>query len=142
MWHTTEKDGSIPICFTLDLGVDAKLSRFKLYHRDGTSWFYKHYNPKTFEVWATDTYKEGMGDEYWTEEWKNDWVQVGDYVTLKPSGDGTVTNEDAEYASKGFEYSAPVDLKKVRYLRFVVKSTWSGAAYLHIAELTFWGNDR
>ena len=32
--------------------------------------------------------------------------------------------------------------KKVRYLRFVVKSTWSGAAYLHIAELTFWGNDQ
>ena len=75
----------------------------------------------TTEVWATDTYKEGMDDEYWTEEWKKDWVQVGDFLTLKPSGEGDVTNEDAEYASKGFEFSAPLDLKKVRYLRFVVK---------------------
>lgn len=64
MWHTAQQNGSIPIYFTVDLGVNAKLSRFKLYHRDGTSWFYKHYNPKTFEVWASDTYKDGMDDEY------------------------------------------------------------------------------
>lgn len=140
-WHTSEKDGVLPICFTVDLGVEAKLSRFKLYHRSGTAYLYKHYNPKTFEVWGCTTYKEGMTEDYWEEEWKKDWEQIGDYVTLKPSGDGNVTNEDKEYAEKGFEFTTPLDKDKFRYLRFVVKSTWSGSAYLHIAELTFWGND-
>lgn len=143
MWHTTERDGIFPVYFTVDLGMEVQLSRFKLYHRSGNNWFYKHYNPKTFEVWGCTSYKDGMMDEYWSEDWKTDWKQLGDFVTFKPSGEGsTVTNEDIEYAQNGFEYMAPLSFGKVRYLRFVVKSTWGGAPYLHIAELTFWGNNK
>ncbi len=141
MWHTTESGINFPVYFTVDLGVDAKLSRFKMWHRFGT-FHYAHYNPKTFEVWGASEYKAGMLEDYWKGSWTDDWFFLGDYVTLKPSGmDGPITNDDKAFAEAGFEFSVPLTVPKVQYLRFVVKSTWGGAANLHIAELSFYGND-
>lgn len=143
-WHTSDgNEGKLPLYFTIDLGVTAKMSRFKLWHRDGSDWVYKHYNIKEFEVWGAATYKENMDEEYWTNEWKNDWELLDDCVTYKPSGmDGPVTNIDVEYASKGFEYIVPLEKKNVRYVRFVMKSNWSGGSDVHISELSFYGNDQ
>lgn len=143
-WHTNDGNGGkLPLYFTIDLGGEAKLSRFKLWHRPGTNYAYKHYNIKTFEVWAATEYKPNMMEDYWTNEWKNDWQQLGDFVTFKPSGmDGEVTNSDRDYAAAGFEFIIPLEAKNVRYLRFVMTSNWSGGSDVHISELSFYGNDQ
>ena len=146
-WHTKQNDPNqgIPLYFTIDLGCEATLSRFKLWHRMGSN-VYKNHNIKTFEVWGTANYKEGMKEDYWSDsgEWKNDWVLLGDYETFKPSGEdnATVTNEDIEYATAGFEFLVPIEKPSVRYLRFAMKSNWSGSNALHISEITFYGDDR
>lgn len=143
-WHTTDGNkGKLPLYFTIDLGANAKLSRFKLWHRSGNNYYYKHFNIKTFEVWGAEDYKPNMDEEYWTNEWKNDWQQLGDFVTYKPSGmDGEVTNSDREYAANGFEFIIPLEARNIRYLRFVMKSNWSGGSDVHISELSFYGNDQ
>ena len=135
-----------PFYFTIDLGVEAQLSRFKLYHRPG-SFYYKNSNVKNFEVWGTTVDKKDAGllEDYWKDGWKKDpdWELLGDFTTFKPSGEGTqVTNEDKEYAQNGFEYNIPIEKKSVRYLRFQTKLNWSGAYGTECAELMFWGNDR
>ena len=87
-----------------------------------------------------------MKEDYWSDsgEWKNDWVLLGDYETFKPSGEdnATVTNEDIEYATAGFEFLVTIEKHSVRYLRFAMKSNWSGSNALHISEITFYGDDR
>ncbi|MDR1103040.1 MAG: DUF4959 domain-containing protein [Tannerella sp.] len=143
-WHTRANDPNqkIPIYFTIDLGVEAKLSRFKLWHRIGGVQYYAHYNVRTFEVWGTNEYKAGMMEDYWSEEWKSDWEMLGDFYTFKPSGENSpVTDEDRAYADAGFEFLIPVEKKGLRYVRFAMKSNWSGSNTLNISELTFWGDD-
>lgn len=143
-WHTQDGNGGkLPLYFTIDLGVNAKLSRFKLWHRPGTNYAYKHYNIKAFEVWGTAEYKPNMDEAYWTNEWKTSWEHLGNFVTNKPSGmDGEVTNSDREYAANGFEFIIPLEAKNMRYLRFVMTSNWSGGSDVHISELSFYGNDQ
>lgn len=133
----------MPLYFTIDLGVEATLSRFKLWHRLGNN-VYKNHNIKTFEVWGSRNYKKGMQENYWSEEWKNDWELLGDYETFKPSGEDnpSVTNEDIAYAEAGFEFMVPIEKQRVRYVRFAMKSNWSGSNALHISEITFYGDDR
>lgn len=144
-WHTKQNDPNqkIPLYFTIDLGVEATLSRFKLWHRLGNN-VYKNHNIKTFEVWGSRNYKKGMQENYWSEEWKNDWELLGDYETFKPSGEDnpSVTNEDIAYAEAGFEFMVPIEKQRVRYVRFAMKSNWSGSNALHISEITFYGDDR
>ena len=139
-FYTNQK---IPLYFTIDLGVEATLSRFKLWHRLGNN-VYKNHNIKTFEVWGSRNYKKGMQENYWSEEWKNDWELLGDYETFKPSGEDnpSVTNEDIAYAEAGFEFMVPIEKQRVRYVRFAMKSNWSGSNALHISEITFYGDDR
>lgn len=143
-WHTNDgNNGKLPLYFTIDLGVGAKMSRFKLWHRPSATYLYKHYNIKEFEAWGTNTYKEGMNEEYWTNGWKKDWEKIGDFVTFKPSGmDGEVTNTDREYAANGFEFAVPLSAKDMRYVRFLMKSNWSGGSEVHISEMSFYGNDQ
>lgn len=141
-WFTTLSSPPLPLYFTIDLGQVAKLSRFKLWHRLG-NFTYRSSNMKEFEVWATSAYKENMDEEYWTNGWKNDWEQLGDFVTHKPSGmDGDVTNTDIEYATNGFEFIIPLEAKTYRYIRVVMKSNWSGSSNLEISEMSFYGNDK
>jgi hypothetical protein len=87
----------------------------------------------------------GMPDEYWHEDWKNDWTQLGDYEIIKPSGlpFGTIDNNDKAMAIAGHQFNIN-QLVPVRYLRFSVKTTFIGAndnvTTLH--ELRFYGTDR
>src|SRR5690606_23443929 len=77
--------------FTMDLGVLAKLSRFKFWQRqradrDG---LYSHGNPKFFDVWGTDEIPDNNGSlEGWTKLIENGEV-------IKPSG-GTAGTNSAE----------------------------------------------
>lgn len=143
-WHTTENGTRMPLFFTIDLGVTAKLSRFKLWGRQGYE--YAHHNIKLFEIWGATNYKTGMMEEYWEtgSDWETDgsWELLGDFYTFKPSGEtGAVTNDDKTYFNNGFEFIVPLDKKDVRYLRFKMKANWSGGKSLHISELSFFGDD-
>lgn len=142
-WHTQDDNyGLMPLYFTIDLGVTAKISRLKLWHRSGI-FYYTNYNIKSFELWGSTAPKQGMMEDYWMGDWKKDWQHLGDFVTLKPSGmDGPVTNADKEYAAAGFEFTVPLDALNVRYLRFVMTSNWTGGSGLHTTELSFYGNDK
>lgn len=150
-WHTDGAD-RLPLFFTIDLGVEAKLSRFKLWGRE--TYEYGHYNIKFFEVWGSVAPKIGKYEDYWEdpnnleeepgENWETDgtWELLGDFYTFKPSGEMTpVTNDDRTYAKNGFEFTIPLDKKNVRYLRFKMKANWSGGKDVHISELSFWGDN-
>lgn len=119
--------------FTLDLGVTAKLSRWKFWQRQG-SWIYRHGNPRYFDVWgATDLNSSGTF-EGWTK-----LIENGEVIKLSGLPAGQYTNEDAERAAAGEEFPFALDSEPVRYIRFVSTEGWSGSPYLHIMEVDFWG---
>ena len=77
--------------------------------------------------------------DYWKEGYKEDWAFLGIAESIKPSGDGPITNEDREYSRAGLEFIVPLDAPPVRYLRFEVDQTWAGSGELHFSEISFWG---
>jgi hypothetical protein len=147
IWHTGE--GSFmpfPMYFTVDLGVEVQFSRMRLVSRRG--YYYNNHTFKTFEVWGAKDYKRNMPEEYWRygDVWKTDgdWEMLGDYEVKRPSGAmdpiGNPSGEDLALAQAGFPFNVPIDRKTLRYLRFVIKTSWSSGA-LHMAEFYFYGDD-
>lgn len=129
-WHTSAED-DLPIICTFDMGVTAKLSRYKLWQRPG--FFYTHNNPKKWELW-------GSNNPNPNGEFDESWILLDSFESFKPSGDGPVTNEDKEFAEKGEEFEIPIDAPEVRYIRFVMYENWSGGNIAQISEMTFWGD--
>jgi hypothetical protein len=125
--------------FTVDLGVVAKLSRFKFWQRQGDGGccgVYSHGNPRYFEVWgiAEIPADNGASLEGWTR-----LVENGEVV--KPSGApiGSNSAEDLAQAASGEEFEFPIDAPPIRYVRFVNIESWSTGKFMHIMELNFWG---
>jgi hypothetical protein len=145
-YHTQEGIATItmPFYFTVNLGVNAVLSRFVMYPRFDGNWEYVHHNVKEFEIWGAESYKQQMPDEYWDQAWKSDWKYLGKFICSKPSGNDTpdVTDADREYARKGFEFLVPIETGAVRYLRFAINSTWGNTNAISIQEMQFYGNDK
>jgi hypothetical protein len=149
-WHTQEnqpldqKGFTVPTMFTIDLGVEASLSRLILWQGRWAEWFlYGHHNPRLFEVWGIKELPTGKPDDYWKDDWKDDWILLSDCEMKKPSNSamGTNTNEDVAQANAGHEFYTK--LATVRYIRFSVKATWTGNKdnNVTIQEIEFWGND-
>ncbi|QZE15989.1 hypothetical protein K4L44_09320 [Halosquirtibacter laminarini] len=93
--------------------------------------YYRHNQPKKWEVWgATSPNPDGSFDS---------WTKLLDCESIKPSGDGPVTNEDREYINRGEDFEFPLDAPSVRYIRIVMSENWSGGVYAQWGELTFWG---
>jgi hypothetical protein len=146
-WHT-EYDKSpfdfFPMYFTIDLGVTAKVSRFKIWNR--INQYYIGMALKTFEVWGAKAYKPDMLESYWTgNDWKNDWEKLGDFELKRPSGETddikTPTGIDLEVSESGHEYVFPNDAQNMRYLRFVVKTVWGTTKGMVMAEIEIFGDD-
>lgn len=128
---------AFPHRYTLDLGVNAKISRFKFYQRPGEGILYEHGNPKSYRVYArTDNPSPGNPDDV-----MEGWTLVMECNSFKPSGlpVGQVSPEDEEYAAGGEEYEFPRDMGPVRYIRFEIVESWSGMECSVIGEFTFWG---
>jgi hypothetical protein len=144
LWHTDAAAGSTPPqYFTISLGVKAKLSRFVLYNR-GESYYWGQHNPRYFEVWASDKLSHETNDEYWrTGPWRDEWILLGDFETIKPSGlpVGQNTAEDIAVQDAGLEFTFESGVGEMQYVRFVIKETWTRTAALHINEVTFFGDD-
>lgn len=136
---TDANPSGFPHHYTFDLGVVAKLSRFKFWQRgiiESTAFLYAHGNIRKFEIWgSTDPATDGS--------W-NGWTKLLDCESIKPSGlpIGQVSNEDRAYAAKGEEFIFPLDAPAVRYIRVNVLSNWGGDDYSHVMEMTFWGAEQ
>ncbi len=122
---------------SFDLGVTAYISRFKFWQRTGT-WMYTHGNPRLFEVWGIDKIPAGYDGKSLTG-----WTRlVVDGEVIKPSGAplGQNSAEDVASATSGEEFECADPGKPIRYIRFVNQKNWSGAKFMHIMEVNFWGN--
>lgn len=125
---------TLPGSFTFDMGQTAKLSRFKLFHRNSEAQLYTGGNIKKFQVWGSE--HPNVTADF------NTWVKVGDYTSFKPSGLplGQSTAEDVAYAAvAGEDFNVDIDVPNVRYLRFVIEETWGGNVSAQIMELKFFG---
>ena len=144
IWHTVPTAGfTPPQTFTIDLGVQAKLSRMMLWNRQDGFTFNQH-NLRYFEVWGTKELSHGINDNYWLgESWKDEWIFLGDFEQIKPSGLplGQTNGDDDAATRAGSEFIFESGAGEVRYIRFVVKETWARTAAIHIAEVSIYGDD-
>lgn len=127
-------NSSIPAPFTIDLGVEAKLSRIVMYQRFFSDLYYNWGNPQKFEVYVSATRPAQSGD------W-NGWTKVMDCEIIKPSGLPISDNsdEDIAVAQEGHEFAFPLDLPPARYIRINILSTWGGTTFTHPAEIDVFG---
>lgn len=135
MFHTKQNYDQ-PVWIPIDLGVKAKLSRYKIWQRPG-GYLYNHGNPHEWELWGTNTPQD-----------PNSWVKLDHRIMVKPSGLplGQVSNEDADIANAGQEYEVPLDAPAVRYIGWKNIDCWSAiqgaTGFFHLEEITFWGQEQ
>lgn len=124
----------MPIWVSLDMGVKAKLSRFKEFQRtSNNSYIFNHNNLKRFEVWGSN---DPASDGSW-----DSWQLLGTYESQKPSKlpVGQLSSDDIAYAKAGEEFNFAPSAPAVRYIRIKVLENWSGGSIMQIMELQFWG---
>lgn len=130
-FYTSLDHVTLPQWWTLDLNQKVVFNRMKLFHRYGYE--YKDVAVKAFEIW-------GSNDPDLDGGWDN-WLLLGRFESYKPSGlpNYKTNSSDLNYARSGedFTFSQPMD--PVRYIRFKLIESYSGDAYYHLGELTFWG---
>lgn len=127
-----------PHRFTIDLGVDVKLGRFRLWQRPGAGVFFEHGAPKHYKVYGRPDRPTG-GD---ISNPMEGWTLLMECHSFKPSGlpMGQTSSEDEEYNMLGEEFVFPREgMPVIRYLRFEMLESWSGMQCSVISELAFWG---
>jgi hypothetical protein len=134
----TEINQPWPSSFTFGLGVDAKISRIRVFQRVSDAYTYAEGNIKEFEVYGSNTL-----DNDWST-----WTKLMDCRSIKPSGLPILqfTQEDRDRAVNGEDFvvdAAVADLVgKIKYIRIRVNKTWSGTKNFQICELQVFGDDR
>jgi hypothetical protein len=121
---------------TIDIGKKAKLSRFIVHQRQHiNNTMYNDGNFKTFEVYSSDEEGDSPNGDW------SAWTLRRVCTIVKPSGagNGTVTDEDIAQVRAGHEFSLPLDMPPVRYLRLKVLSTWGGNTFTYMSEFTTFG---
>jgi hypothetical protein len=135
-----DRSESIPIFFTFDLGVSAKLSRFTFWGR--SEWYFNLHHPKEIEIWGTDDPVIANGNAC---SWDG-WNLLLSCTSTKPSGNEPLANaeltaEDRARAAAGEEFEFPLDIPFTRYIRFRCLRTWTDSQNLFLGELSFWGEN-
>ena len=132
-WPTTSKMGD---SWTMNLGVTAKLSRFKIHQRMTSAQVYTGANIRSFDLYGSPHANVNENEET--------WIYLGSYESFKPSGlpHGQVSDEDNAYALAGEEYMVDISMPPVRYLRFKINKTWGGANYMQLMEVEFFGQPK
>lgn len=128
-----------PVWFTFDLGVTAKLSRYKFYHLFMEEHAFQRGNLKKWEVWGRSDVP--TSDEDLEDPWAG-WTKLLDCESHKPSGlpVGELSGDDWNYLKNGEDFEFPTDAPAVKFIRFKVLETWGGDDFIHFTEFTFWGN--
>jgi hypothetical protein len=129
---TNAPNDGTPSHITIDIGINAKLSRFRINH------YYRFIDKgmRRYEIWGRpDTPKDGS--------WEG-WTKMANYEQKKPSGlaGESYTAEDAEVWLAGDNGDFSSDLPAMRYIRIRCLENWIGTTNLCFAELTLYGNDK
>lgn len=126
--------------FTMDIGLNAKLSRIVIWdypeYVGSERMYYYQGAMKKFKIYGTNEL-DGDGD-------LDNWTLLGTYEETKPSGlpYGQQDNDDYLTASSGVSWEFPLDAPKIRYLRIVNQENWSGTKNLALGELQVYGDPR
>lgn len=123
----------MPQWFTFDMGVTAKLSRLSWFMRD--QYFYTLHNPRVVEIWGSNNPNpDGSFDASWT--------LLAEHTQIKPSGlpEGQLSQADIDAAHAGEVVTFPLNVPKVRYIRFKTLKNWSNGTYVNFYELMMWGD--
>ncbi|TKG93809.1 DUF4959 domain-containing protein [Puteibacter caeruleilacunae] len=128
-------NGEDPIYWNYDLGVTAKISRFKMWSRN--THYYQLAHPRHIQIWGT-TDEEAAKD---TESFDG-WELLFEVKTEKVSGNdeyGDITPEDIAHAKAGEEFEFDLSASPTRFVRIRTLETWGKIDRSWIAELTWWG---
>ncbi|MBR1575919.1 MAG: DUF4959 domain-containing protein [Bacteroidales bacterium] len=132
-WFFATGDSPLPMWFTIDLGVQARLSRIATLPRIGyVIWQGAH--PRDFEFWGSlaPTGESVPANEHGFDD---SWFLLGRFQQFKPSGYaedgtvGTITAEDSDYFNAGNDFEMDPDIEAhandpLRYLRVVIVDTF------------------
>ena len=163
---TTGKEGHM---FTLDLQERMQLSRITMWPRVRTeSEAFGSVNVEKFEIWGTDQINtDKIGDvDYWQDippvpeeggtqvaNFRDEWQYLGEYTITQPdAGEGSQVEANLQACFNGFSFDLPIDAKPVRYVRFIIRSTFNGVEpgiyptrplndYFMISELSIFGDN-
>ena len=144
-FHTASGSG-MPQTLTFDMGVTGKLSRYKVWDR-GDQYSYAHGNPKRWALWGSnspiDKILPADVSSLTPGQALDSWIFIGYFqAPAKPSGKpaGDNTGEDLALSAAGFEYNISLKVPSVRYIRFQTLETFSGGDFMHMMEISIWGN--
>lgn len=133
-FHTASGVGW-PHWFTFDLGVEAKLSRYRFWQRGASPYTsFNDRNIKKFQIWGSlNPSTSGEFDESWT--------LLIEAEVIKPSGLslGELSDEDIAEIVNGSEFIFPPNTPITRFIRIKVLETWTGADSFYIMQVAFWG---
>lgn len=123
----------MPQWFTFDMGITAKLSRLTWFMRD--KFYYTLHNPRVVEIW-------GSNNPNPNGEFDASWTLLGTHTAIKPSGlpEGQLSQADIDAAQAGETMIFPLNVPKVRYIRFKTLKNWSNGTYVNFYELMMWGD--
>lgn len=133
---TTNDTRDFPLHITMDLGVNAKVTRMRLHH------YYKFENRavKAFEIWGHPGPPPADGS------WDG-WIKLGEYEQFKPSGNtaagsgaSVVTEADKKFWEAGDNLTLDSE-HTVRYIRIKGLKNWSNSKNMSFAEVMFWGSE-
>lgn len=140
-WHTDIAPVSQG---TWGLGVNAKLSRFRLYLRLSAGWGYQ--NPKVFTIWGSNKTNPAditLPNASMLGQTIGDWTSMGTYTYPNPPSGlppNQANSQDMQYMADGVDFNVPLDAISTRFIRFVVNQTWGGISYTNAQEITLYGS--
>jgi hypothetical protein len=123
---------------TFDMGKPAKLSRFILHQRQDRfeEYPYRVGNFHIFEIYSSNDYSDNPSGDWST------WIHQSTYTLIKPSraAYGTMTEEDRAAARDGHDFSFPLNMPPVRYIRLKVIEAWAlSSSHVYCGEFTTYG---
>lgn len=118
-----------PFSFTFDMGKTALITRFRAFMESGQ--LFTGQSVESFELWGATTPEV-------TDDFGSGWHKLGEYRFTRPSEQGGTADEDQAAGLAGEEFGVDADAPPVRYIRVVVKKSWSDSPYVTLGELLFW----
>lgn len=136
-WYRTATNSGVPNQVTIDMGVVAKLTRFKFWQRGVITehgLLYANASPKKIELWGTDN-PDPDGDYA-------NWYKLGEHEVVRPSGlppGQPVTAEDIAAAQEGHEITISMDAPVVRFIRIRAMETFENQPHFFLGNIGVFG---
>ena len=127
-----------PHLFTIDLGVVAKISRMKIWQRDGSETRWKHAMWKEFSIYGCKELPDRNIAQF---DPLAGWDLLGEFESIKPSGLplGQENDEDIALIAEGEEFQMLRSAPPIRYFKIVVYSAHSPMQSSGMSEISIWG---